>query len=58
MIAPVVAGVVGVTANVDAVVTTQAPTAATLTLPDVVLGVAVIELVVEVPVHPPGKVQV
>ena len=58
MIAPVVAKAVGVTAKLDGVVNTQAPFAATVTLPDVALGVAEILVVVDVPVQPPGKVQV
>ena len=56
--APVNTGAVGVTAKVDAVVTTHVPTAATDTLPDVALGVALMLVVVDVPVQPPGRVQV
>jgi hypothetical protein len=59
VIVPGVAGVEdGVTAKVLADDVPQAPFAATLTLPAVALGVAEILVVVEVPVQPPGKVQV
>ena len=56
--APVAKEAVGVTAVVEGVVITQAPTAATVTLPAVALGVALMVLVVDVPVQPPGSVQV
>ena len=48
----------GVTAKVDGVVLMHGPTATTVTLPAVALGVAEIVLVVELPVQPPGNVQV
>ena len=56
--APVNTGEVGVTVNVAGVVETHAPTAATVTLPAVALGVALMLVVVDVPVQPPGNVQV
>ncbi len=49
---------VGVTDNVVAADAPHALFATTLTLPAVVLGVADILVVVEVPVQPPGRVQV
>ena len=58
MIGPLVAGAVGVTAKLAGVALIQVPMATTVTLPGVALGVAEIELVVDVPVQPPGKVQV
>ena len=59
MIAPGVAGAaVGATAKVAAEDVPQVPVAVTLTLPAVALGVAEILVVVDVPVQPPGKVQV
>ena len=59
VIAPGIAGdAVGVTAKVAAEDVPQVPVAVTLTLPAVALGVAEILVVVDVPVHPPGKVQV
>jgi hypothetical protein len=48
----------GVTAKVAAVEDPQALLAVTVTLPAVALGVAEILVVVEVPVQPPGNVQV
>ena len=47
-----------VMAKVDAVDDPQVLLAVTLTLPEVALVVVVILVVVDVPVHPPGKVQV
>ena len=59
MIAPGCAGaVVGVTAKVAAEDVPHVPVAVTLTLPAVALGVAEMLFVVDVPVQPPGKVQV
>ena len=58
MIAPVVAKAVGVTAKLAGVALIHVPFAFTVTLPDVALGVAEILVVVDVPVQPPGKVQV
>ena len=60
VIVPGCAGVaVGVTAaKVAAEDVPQVPVAVTLTLPAVALGVAEILFVVDVPVQPPGKVQV
>ena len=59
VIAPGCAGaVVGVTAKVAAEDVPHVPVAVTLTLPAVALGVAEILFVVDVPVQPPGKVQV
>ena len=48
----------GVTAKVAGVALIHVPTATTVTLPAVALGVAEIVLVVELPVQPPGRVQV
>ena len=56
--APVNTGEVGVTANVAGVALMHGPTATTVTLPAVALGVALMVVVVDVPVQPPGKVQV
>ena len=59
VIAPGVAGaVVGITAKVAAEDVPQVPVAVTLTLPAIALGVAEILVVVDVPVQPPGNVQV
>ena len=48
----------GVTAKLAGVLLMHGPTATTVTLPAVALGVALMVLVVDVPVQPPGKVQV
>ena len=59
VIAPGWAGrLTGVTANVCAVDVPQELVAVTVMFPLVALAVAVMEVVVEVPVHPPGKTQV
>ena len=47
-----------VTASVAAADDPHALLAVTVTFPLVALAVALIEFVVEVPVHPPGRVQV
>ena len=58
-IEPGVAGAVSiVSASAEASLAPQAFEAVTLMLPPLVLAVALIELVVDVPVHPPGNVQV
>ena len=58
-IVPGVAGaMVGVTAKVPGDEVPQVPLATTLTFPAVAFGVAEILVVVELPVQPPGKVQV
>ena len=59
VIVPGVAGAaVGVTAKVAAEDVPHVPVAVTLTLPAVALGVAEMLFVVDVPVQPPGNVQV
>ena len=59
LIAPGVEGIVfTVTLNVCAAELPQVFAAITKTLPLVALAVVVITLVIEIPVQPPGKVQV